>query len=137
MDRSGKRNMPRVKIIFRPEKVCLLWLSALIFSFFAQPLLGAGDPKPATIIVSELNMRSGPGNHNPPIATLRKGARVLVLSYEGEWVRILFEDQTGFIINRVRYLRFDERVEIPAGDLTPPRLPDSAIDKLNRELKIS
>jgi septal ring factor EnvC (AmiA/AmiB activator) len=137
MDRSGKRNMPRVKIIFRPEKVCLLWLSALIFSFFAQPLLGAGDPKPATIIVSELNMRSGPGNHNPPIATLRKGARVLVLSYEGEWVRILFEDQTGFIMNRESYLRIDEPGAAPAGDVAPPRLPDSATDNLNRKLEIS
>ncbi len=137
MDRSGKRNMPRVKIILRPEKVCLLFLSALIFSLFAQPLLGAGDPKPATIIVSELNMRSGPGNHNPPITTLRKGARVLVLSYEGEWVRILFEDQTGFIMNRESYLRIDEPGAAPAGDVTPPRLPDSATDNLNRKLEIS
>ena len=137
MVRSGKRNMLRVTILFRPEKGCLLLLSALFFSLFAQPLLGAGDPKPATILVSELNMRSGPGNHNPPITTLRKGARVLVLSYEGEWVRILFEDQTGFIMNRESYLRIDEPVALPAGDVMPPRLPDSAIDNLNRELKIS
>ena len=137
MDRSDKKNMPRAKILFRSEKVSLLLLPVLIFSFFAQPLLGAGDPKPATILVSELNMRSGPGDHNPPIAILRKGTRVLVLSYEGEWVRILFEDQTGFIMNRESYLSIDEPGAVPAGDVMPPRLPDSATDDLNRELEIS
>ena len=63
-------------------------------------------------------MRAGPGRHNPPIATLRKGARVLVLSYEGEWVRILFEDQTGFIMNRESYLRIDEPVAAPTDDVS-------------------
>ena len=137
MDRSVKKNMLRIRISCRPEKVCLLLLTALILSWFAQPLFGAGDPKPATILVSELNMRSGPGSHNPPITTLRRGARVLVLSYEGEWVRILFEDQTGFIMNRESYLRIDEPGAAPVGDVSPPELTDSATDNLNRELEIS
>ncbi|WP_372678457.1 peptidoglycan DD-metalloendopeptidase family protein [Desulfosarcina sp.] len=129
--------MPRTKILFRPETIWLFWLPVLIFGLFVQPLLGAGDPKPATILVSELNMRSGPGSHNPPITTLRRGARVLVLSYEGEWVRILFEDQTGFIMNRESYLRIDEPGVVPAGDATPPRSANSATDNLNRELEAS
>ena len=129
--------MPSVKMVFRPETICLFVLPALIFSLFAQPLLGAGDPKPATILVTELNLRSGPGSHNPPIATLRKGARVLVLSYEGEWVRILFEDQTGFILNRERYLRIDEPGAMPIDDEKTPELPKNATDNLNRELEIS
>ncbi len=136
-DRSEKKNMPRTKILFRPETIWLFWLPVLIFGLFVQPLLGAGDPKPATILVSELNMRSGPGSHNPPITTLRRGARVLVLSYEGEWVRILFEDQTGFIMNRESYLRIDEPGVVPAGDATPPRSANSATDNLNRELEAS
>ncbi len=86
----------------------LLLLAALLPIVMAQPTGAAGDPKSGTILVKELNMRSGPGKHNPPIATLRRGARVLVLSYEGEWVRILFDNQTGFIMNRERYLRIDE-----------------------------
>ena len=56
-------------------------------------------------------MRSGPGLHHPSIAhllPLKKGARVYVLSYEGEWVRILYKDQTGFIMNREKYLRIEE-----------------------------
>jgi septal ring factor EnvC (AmiA/AmiB activator) len=86
----------------------LLLLAALLPIVMVQPTGAAGDPKSGTILVKELNMRSGPGRHNPPIATLHRGARVLVLSYEGEWVRILFDNQTGFIMNRERYLRIDE-----------------------------
>jgi septal ring factor EnvC (AmiA/AmiB activator) len=137
MDRSGKKIMSLVRMILYPEKIHRLLLSVLILSLFAQPLLGAGDPKPATVLVSELNMRSGPGGHHPPITTLRKGARVLVLSYEGEWVRILFGDQTGFIMNRESYLRIDEPDAPPAGDVTPPEVADDATDNLNRKLESS
>ena len=118
--------------------VAILLLLTILPLMLMVPQAGAaGDPKSGTIIVRELNMRSGPGTHNPPIATLRKGARVLVLSYEGEWVRILFEDQTGFIMNRERYLRIDE----PAA--TAPDIAESAdarsrpADALSQELEQS
>jgi len=84
-------------------------------------VFAAGDPKPGTILVRELNLRSGPGRHNPPIATLTKGAKILVLSYEGEWVRVLYKDQTGFIMNRDRYLHIDEPVIAETeGTAAPP-----------------
>ncbi|BBO76697.1 peptidase M23 [Desulfosarcina widdelii] len=82
-------------------------LLAVLFGLSTISTMAAGDPKPGTILVRELNMRSGPGRHNPPIATLKKGDQVYVLSYEGEWVRILYKDQTGFIMNRERYLRIE------------------------------
>jgi len=137
MVRLGKENMSRAKRFFCFEKFCLLLLPVLIFIWSASPLLGAGDPKPATILVSALNMRSGPGSHNPPIATLRKGNRVQVLSYEGEWVRIFFEDQTGFIINRERFLRIDEPGQAPADELKTAESPTGSTDNLNRALEIS
>ncbi len=137
MSRLGKKNMFRVQGLPRFVNVYLLLLPALFFSLFAQPLLGAGDPKPGMILVPELNMRSGPGRYNPPIATLRKGARVQVLSYEGEWVRILFEDQTGFIMNRESYLRIDEPDAMPSNDMKPTELPEQPTDHLNRELQTS
>ena len=99
--------------------------------------LAAGDPKPGTILVEELNMRSGPGRHNPPIATLKKGARVYVLSYEGEWVRILYKDQTGFILNRERYLRIEESASQPPENPVPPNTDNSPSDELSREMNAS
>ena len=112
---------------------CLLLWSALVF-YFAQPLAAAGTPKPGVILAKVLNLRSGPGLHHPPIDKLRRGDRVLVLSYEGEWVRILFKGQTGFILNRARYLRIDE----PAGGSTPSReLQGRKNDAVNRKLEAS
>ncbi len=135
MDRSDKNNMLRVKVVFHLVNVFLL-LPALILCLIPKPRLGAADPTPGTILIRELNMRAGPGHHNPPIATLRKGARVLVLSYEGEWVRILYKDQTGFIMNRERYLHIDEPVASPTGDVVPPESPDNPPDDISRELEM-
>ncbi|MBC2712978.1 MAG: peptidoglycan DD-metalloendopeptidase family protein [Desulfosarcina sp.] len=126
--------MLRCKALHRPAMVCLLLLPILWPSLFSRPLMAAGKLKQGTILVPELNMRSGPGIHNPPIATLRQGARILVLSYEGEWVRILYENQTGFIMNRESYLRIDEPGTAPIEDVKLPELPDDPADHLNREL---
>jgi murein hydrolase activator len=131
MDRSGQKQLLCAKGWFRPVKISILLPAVLIICLLVQPLFGAGDPKPGTILIRELNMRSGPGRHNAPIATLRKGARVLVLSYEGEWVRILYKDQTGFIMNRESYLRIDDPVAAPTV------IPDRPTDTLNRELETS
>jgi murein hydrolase activator len=86
----------------------MLLLPIILVFLFSLPLSAAGAHKRGTILAPGLNMRSGPGLYNPSLAVLPQGARVIVLSYEGEWVRILFNKQTGFIMNRERYLRIDE-----------------------------
>ncbi len=88
-----------------------LGLSILLAGLFPGPPLGANIQQPATVLARVLNMRAGPGRHNAVIATLHKGTRVLVLSYEGEWVRILHGDQTGFVMNRESFLRIDDPVD--------------------------
>lgn len=109
------------------------WPTVLLLGLLFQWAHGAGDPKGATILVPELNLRSGPGRHHPPIAALPQGARVLVLSYEGEWVRILYDEQTGFIMNRERYLRIDEAAAPGPGRSAPTDAPT----ELDRELEAS
>jgi murein hydrolase activator len=113
------------------------WLCSLVVALCAcaVPVLAAGNYKQGTIVANELNMRSGPGLHNPPIATLPQGARVLVLSYEGEWVQILYEDQTGFILNREQFLRIDA----PPTDnpSMPPTPTDDSTDAVVRQLEAS
>jgi septal ring factor EnvC (AmiA/AmiB activator) len=90
------------------KKSFLLCLLALLTEITPGPLFCAGDPKPATILVQELNMRTGPGRHHPVLATLDKGVKVLVLSYEGEWVRVFFEGHTGFVMNSESFIRIEE-----------------------------
>lgn len=118
-------------------KSAMMVFCTLVLCLVGRPLWGAGDPKPGTILADELNLRSGPGRHHPPIATLEQGDRVLVLSYEGEWVRILHREQTGFIMNRKSYLRIDEPVLAKNEDLAPSLPPDDPADKLNRKLEVS
>lgn len=121
----------------RQAVVCLLLFPFLLLCLFSRPLVAAGTPRQGTILVPELNMRSGPGVHNPPISVLRKGARVLVLSYEGEWVRILHEAQTGFIMNREKYLRIDPPAIDPGDDSTTTSARAGRADDLNRKLETS
>ena len=110
------------------------FLCLAFFVGLTQPLMATGNPKPGTILAPALNMRSGPGLHHPPIDKLRRGDQVLVLSYEGEWVRILFKDQTGFIMNRTRYLRIEE----PKNASSANRLEQGTeTDDVNRKLKAS
>jgi len=115
---------------------CLPFMEAALFFLFpflliglsSRPLLAANTYKHATVVAPALNMRSGPGLYNPTLAVLPQGARVLVLSYEGEWVRILFNEQSGFIMNRERYLHIDG----PGAD-PPPTLASKALDAAARQ----
>ena len=113
-----------------------LSLAVALLVCIARPLMATGNPKPGIILSPILNMRSGPGLHHPPIDKLRRGDQVMVLSYEGEWVRILFKDQTGFIMNRSRYLRIDEtgQASLPPANRSNQ---DSGNDSVNRKLKDS
>lgn len=122
--------------IFRLVWAHVLVLCAALVLCMARPLLATGDPKPGTIMSPRLNMRSGPGLHHPKITKLHQGDRVLVLSYEGEWVRILFRDQTGFIMNRSRFLRIDEPEPAPTTSMQTPGSQAEKAD-VNRKLQAS
>ncbi len=114
--------------------VCALLLLGGLGGPFARFLLASGNPQPSMILAPILNMRSGPGLHHPPIGKLRRGDRVLVLSYEGEWVRILFGDKTGFIMNRDRYIRIGESDAAPQ---SPPPKQNVQDDDVNRQIEAS
>jgi murein hydrolase activator len=121
------RNFFRLAMVYP----LLFWI---VFFFVARPLMATGNPKQGTVLAPILNMRSGPGLHHPTIDKLHRGDQVLVLSYEGEWVRILFKDQTGFIINRASFLRIDP----PGGVLdSNPAGPADQNDEVNKKLEAS
>ena len=117
-------------------KKIFLWLglSMLIAGLFPRPFLRANIQQPATVLARVLNMRSGPGRHNAIIATLHQGTRVLVLSYEGEWVRILHGDQTGFVMNRESFLRIDDPVDPPPQKEPETEEKATSTDNINQEI---
>ncbi len=71
------------------------------------------------IQVSELNIRSGPGRHNPPIGTLKKGLRVKIQAYEGEWIKIVHSGRTGFILNRKHLIKIEAPMESDVSETRP------------------
>jgi septal ring factor EnvC (AmiA/AmiB activator) len=100
----------------------------LLVGLSSAPLMAAHSYKHATVIAPSLKMRAGPGLYNPTLAVLPQGAHVLVLSYEGDWVRVLFNAQSGFIMNRESYLRIDG----PGADPSPA-LASKAVDAAVRQ----
>jgi murein hydrolase activator len=120
----------------RPAMAAALYflLPILLIGLSPNALPAASTYKNATVVAPALNMRSGPGLYNPSLAVLPKGTRVLVLSYEGEWVRILFHGQSGFIMNRERYLHIDgpgaEPPQASAGAAAAARRAEDVTRKL-------
>ncbi len=132
---SDNRRLPGRAVLRRKMLGALFLFAALVFGQ-PDPLPAAGDPKPGMIVSPALNLRSGPGLHHPSIAKLHRGDKVLVLSYEGEWVRILFGEQTGFVMNRSTFLRIDESGSEPGGTIKNPqtRTEKAAV---NRKIQVS
>lgn len=118
-----------------PAMIFLL-LPMLLTALFSKPLAAAAY-KQGTILVPELNLRSGPGLHHPSIAILPQGAEVLIISHEGEWVRILAGEQSGFILNRSQYLRMAPSVVDPGAASATRDNRAKQVDALTRELNHS
>ena len=119
----------------RAKNKLFLFVLALWMGMASRTIFCAGDPKPGTILVQDLNMRAGPGRHHPVIATLDRGAKVMVLSYEGDWVRVFFEEQTGFVMNLESFIRIEEPGATSASRPTETRKGQT--DAHHRELAAS
>jgi len=120
---------------FFDNKNIFLCVLVLSIGLAPQVLFCAGEPKPGTILVHDLNLRAGPGRHHPVIATLHRGAKVLVLSYEGDWVRIYFAEQTGFVMNLESFIRIEEPGATAAERVTETK--NGQTNALHRELASS
>lgn len=104
--------------------------------WLAGAMPAAGEARQATVLVSRLNLRAGPGQQHPVMAMLPRGARVEVLAQAGEWVRIRFGEQIGFVINRKGYLRLADPARITGKEASPSVSAKRKKD-LARQLKTS
>ncbi|MDL2275178.1 peptidoglycan DD-metalloendopeptidase family protein [Desulfosarcina sp. OttesenSCG-928-G10] len=93
----------------------------------------------AVIVADRLNLRDGPGRGYPVVASLPRGARVQVVSRNGDWLQVAVGRKTGFLFNQAAYVHI-----LPAGaDLseteTPPPATAPAVRNrdLTRELSAS
>lgn len=56
------------------------------------------------VTANKLNVRSKPGIENPSLGLLSKGTKVRILDRHNKWLKILHEDQVGYIRNLNRYV---------------------------------
>jgi septal ring factor EnvC (AmiA/AmiB activator) len=86
-------------------------------SAFWLPLLMAGlvwAAETATILVDDLNVRSGPGTDQAVVFKLPEKSRVRVLSRSQEWLKIDYKGRKGYILDDPRFV--DRRKAGDAGD---------------------
>jgi septal ring factor EnvC (AmiA/AmiB activator) len=106
---------------------CSYWTAA---SYGGEDVIGI-------IRASNLNMRPTAGTHQPPVLKLQPGYRVKILQHEGQWLRISYENQVGYILNKPHYIDIQAKNE-PAAILPaepkqdPPASSGKDIDQMKQ-----
>lgn len=67
-----------------------------------------------TVLVSDLNVRSGPGVRFPPVTQLARGLEVRIVGREKGWLKIERNGLSGFIRHRPEFIRITTIDESPA-----------------------
>lgn len=99
------------------------------------------------VTASKLNIRATPGTGEPPLVTIPKGSRVEIVSSNESWLQVRYQDITGYVRNRNRYIRIETQeipVERPAGptDTTDPEVQPqldrikSEAENINEEIEL-
>jgi uncharacterized protein YraI len=79
-------------------------------------------------IVSDVNVRQGPGTEYDKIGTLRQGEEIDITGTSGGWYRISFEGGTGFV-----YGEFASIVETPAEETVEEQQPEAAEEPVHKQ----
>ena len=109
------------------ERGCNLIIGLLVLACLAAPRwVCAGQT--GEVRVSNLNLRSGPGQDYPVLKRLVKGSRVTVEAKYQDWLQVTHSGTQGFVIDDDRYL-------IISTDATehPPAASEIKVKVLQRE----
>jgi septal ring factor EnvC (AmiA/AmiB activator) len=139
-DRCWKGVRPIPAIVVSNQ---LKWFVLLLLIHLAgQPFICVSGGAEAAgqigvVTASNLNMRSGPGSHHPPLMKLQPGTRVNILGRENLWLRISYQGQIGYIRNNSKYIDIvsaDETEPVPgASDRDLDDSGDDRIDQLKHK----
>ena len=115
------------------------WLVVLLCSHWGLSAQGFGGEATIGIIrASNLNMRPTAGTQQAPLLKLQPGNRVEILGREGQWLRINYKGQVGYILDKPHFIAVQPTDEAQAdssadrkADTSAP--PAKAIDQLKQE----
>jgi septal ring factor EnvC (AmiA/AmiB activator) len=117
------------------------FLSAILTIFTCAPLwlpveiYGAQSMEIGIIMADTLHVRTGPGKNHPSSKVLLKETRVEILEHCRGWLKILHEDQTGYIRNSKGHLRIIRESRLEAenhNDINGIRVK---AEKISRQIK--
>ena len=110
-----------IGILFAPALIVLTFQTGISFSSPSDEI--------GIITANNLNMRPEPGMSAPPLMVLKQGTEVKIIKHEGQWLKIEYEDQVGYIQNRKQYVHI-----ISADDIGDGENPDETAS--DTDLKI-
>ena len=73
------------------------------------PLFGAGDI--GVVNVDKLNFRPAPDVGRPPIATLEKGEKIVILEEKDGWLKSVYKGQVGYFRDKDGYVTLLKNIE--------------------------
>lgn len=94
--------LPFSQTIFKNALICLTFILVCMTSVES---LGGASNDIGIVTVDALNFRPEPGFHKPPIKTLGKGEKVVVLDLMDGWLKIVHKKQIGYVLNKEKYIR--------------------------------
>ena len=81
------------------------------------------------VLVSRLNMRSGPGKQYRVLKQLAQGSRITVIKRHDGWLEVIYEDVQGFIVDDAGFVAFSET----PSDSTSPEIEAPEAEKEIKE----
>lgn len=122
-----------------PDKGRMTWIAVfavLIIGGLFAGLPGALSAQEATVMVSALNVRSGPSTQHRIVKRLNQGDRVQVLDRTEGWLHISFGSNSGFVLDESRYVRLTPEPETSRAKTDDP-LKDSSEEAENIKKKLT
>ncbi len=102
---------------------------------FAKPLMAQTLDR-GTVMISSLNVRSGPSLKNRIVKRLDKGAQVNVLDHGDGWLHIEYDGGKGYIVDDSRYVQITPAATAPgAGSGNLFKKPPEKAEKVKEQLK--
>lgn len=133
--------MNRIAFCFRLLMICL-WMGPLALPATAGRIAAAETVRVGEIVVSRLHMRSAPDRAAASVAILARGTRVHIAEDLGPWLKINYQDRSGYIRNRKEYVTIsnDFQKAAPEGASRRTHLPVPSelkvkSDRIDREIK--
>ena len=115
-------------------KKVLFKIATLILLFAAADTWGSDDYLIGIVTATEVAVQSEPGSPGLSQKILKRGARIKIVERRGGWLKILHNEEPGFIRDQAHRVKIvqSKKAETDKGQSRPPGDPQSQIDAFKK-----